>query len=1128
MNDLAHWLDSLELPQYLDLFSKHDIDIAVLPHLTDQDLKDIGISLGHRRKILGAIAEHRNPDAVIAADSSAATMASASLSWRLQSTAERRLLTVMFCDLVGSTALANELDPEDIREIMGAYHSCCASLIKRHGGFVAKYMGDGVLAYFGYPSAHEHDAERAVNAGLALVQAMPELVTAANAPLRVRVGIATGVVVVGDLLGVGESQERGIVGDTPNLAARLQAIAAPNAVIIADSTRKLLGDLFELSDLGSIELKGMPAPLRAWSALRPNANVSRFEALNATGLSPLVGREGECELLLRAWSRVKAGNGLVVLLSGEAGIGKSRLVATFLGCVADDHHHRLRYYCSPQHSDSAFYPIIKHLEQAAGFTNEDTSKSKRNKLDAMLARSSTSIEHINLVADLMSLSDASNRSSTTAPQEWRQKLMDALLAQIEQLAHAGPVLMIFEDAHWADPTSLALLALLIDRIERLRILLFVTCRPGFQPPWADRPQVAPITINRLTSDQACDLIEGIMAGNNLKVEEKQDIIERADGIPLFVEEITKAALEARLEREAGRTLSSPRSPASAVPTSLHASLLARLDRLGEAKIVAQIGAVIGREFSHALLARVAEEAHMVLEPAIDRLISAGLLTRQGVPPHATYLFNHALIRDAAYGTLLREPRRALHLRVAEALSIRSPDVEKVRPEILARHYTEAALIEKAALLWGEAGQQSLARSALVEAETQLTRALGQIASLTATPALRRQQLKLQLDLANVLIHTRGYAAVETRSAFDKAGAMITLMEESGEASQDNAAHLKVLYGVWSANLIAFHGDNLDLLSNQFLKLASIQKETGSLVVGHRLMGMYLLHVGKPEEAREHFDRAARVYDPHIHSSLVSHFGQDPGVPIFGYRALARWNLGYPDAARKDAQHALTSAREIGHTPTLMYALNVTTAVLLRRGEFGTAYTQAAELTSLGKEKAAPFWEACGNALCVLIHALKSECSISIAPMSAAIASYRATRASVLTPFFMPIFAKVHAVLGLFDEAWRLIEEAMMAEQQSGELWCASEVRRLAGETALLCPGRELLAHPYYEQALEISRSQKARSLELRAATSLARLHRDQGKLRQARNILEPVYSWFSEGFDTIDLQSAQALLTELN
>ena len=813
--DVVVWLRSLGLGKYEAAFRENEIDETILPGLTAEDLKDLGVGIvGHRRKILDAIAALR-------ADARAETAIAdvlPTVDTPLKDNAERRQVTVMFSDLAGSTALSARMDPEDLREVISAYQKCVAETVGRFDGFVAKYMGDGVLVYFGYPQAHEDDAERAVRAGLELIASVSALQS--SVPLQTRVGVATGLVVVGDLIGSGASQEQAIVGETPNLAARLQSVAEPNMVVIAESSRRLIGNLFELQDLGAKDLKGITGPVRAFAALRASSAEGRFEAMHGTGLTDLVGREEELELLLRRWARAKTGEGQVVLLSGEAGIGKSRLTAALLERLATEPHTRLRYFCSPQHTDSAFYPIIGQMERAAGLAHDDTAQAKLDKLDVLLAQTSTSKQDAALFAEMLSLpNDGRYAALDLSPQQRRQKTLEALTAQLVGLASQQPVLMIFEDAHWTDPTSLEAFGRAVDRIKTLPALLIVTFRPEFNARWAGQPHVTTLTLNRLGERDAASIIKRLVGNKKLPADVMAEIVERTDGIPLFVEEMTKAVLETESEGQVWRTAAAVPSPALAVPASLHASLMARLDRLGSAKEVAQIGSVIGREFSHSLLKAVAGKPEAELQSALDRIVEAGLLFSQGVLPHATYLFKHALVQDAAYGTLLREPRRMLHARIAVALEDHFAEIAENQPELLARHNTEAGLIEKAAGFWGKAGQRSLSSSALVEAAEQLTRALDQIATLPATPALRREQIKLQVTLITPLLHIKGYAAPETKAAAERARVLIEQAEAQGEAPEDPLLLFSTLYGLWSANYVAFNNDVMRDLAAHFLGLA---------------------------------------------------------------------------------------------------------------------------------------------------------------------------------------------------------------------------------------------------------------------------------------------------------------------
>jgi predicted ATPase len=1011
--------------------------------------------------------------------------------------------------------------------VISAYHKCVAEIVARFDGFVAKYMGDGVLVYFGYPQAHEDDAERAVRAGLSLIDAVGKL--RVQEPLQVRIGLATGLVVVGDLVGTGEAQERGVVGETPNVAARLQGIAAPNTVVIAEGTRLLIGNLFELEDIGPKDLKGIAGRARAWVALRASSVESRFEALHATGLTTLVGREEETELLFRRWTRAKTGEGQVVLIAGEAGIGKSRLTAALMERLAGEPHTRLRYFCSPQHTDSALYPIIGQMERAARFAHDDTPQARLDKLDAMLGQTSTSVEDAALFADMLSLpNDGRYPELDLTPEQRRQKTLEALIAQLEALATQTPVLMIFEDMHWTDPTSLEAFGRVVDRTQALRALLIVTFRPEFVPLWIEQSHVTTMTINRLTQREADAIIDHVIGNNLLPPGIRQDIIERTDGIPLFVEEMTRATMEAESEGAARRAVAMIPSPALAVPASLHASLMARLDRLGPAKELAQIGAAIGREFSHALLASVVPKSEADLVSALDRLIHAGLLFRRGVPPHASYLFEHALVQDAAYSTLLREPRRGLHARIAETLESQFPEIAESRPELLARHCTEAGLVEKAAVLWGKAGQRSLERSALVEAAEQLTRALGQIATLSGTQALRREQIKLQVAFANALMHTKGYSEAETKAALDQARSLIERAEALGESSEDPLLMFSVLYGSWVANYAGFNGDAVCDLAAEFLARAEKQRTVIPLMIGHRLMGSSLMFTGNIADGRAHYDQAIALYDPAEHRLLATRFGQDVGVAILSYRSWALWLLGYPEAACSDIKHALKDAREINQAATVMYALFVTSSTHLWCGNCATANAQAGEVVALANEKGARYWRAVGILNQGLVLALTGNASDAVQVITSGMTAYRSTGATQWMPLYLSFLATIYAELRQSDEARRRIREALSALKTSKETWCEAEVHRAAGEIALMSPEPDAAqAEASFGRALVVARQQQAKSWELRAAMSMARLWRDQGKRRQAHDLLGPVYGWFTEGFNTLDLKEAKILLDEL-
>ncbi len=1110
MQQIADWLVKLGMSEYALRFTENDIDTSVLRHLTDQDLKELGVSLGHRRKMLAAIAE--------LAGSVPASPQPAVNEPKTQDTAERRQVTVMFSDLVGSTALSARMDPEDLREVISAYQKCAAGTVRRFGGFVAKYMGDGVLVYFGYPQAHEDDAERAVRAGLELIAAVAGLKT--RAPLQTRVGIATGLVVVGDLIGSGEAQESGIVGETPNLAARLQGIAEPNVVVIAEATRKLLGNLFELEDLGAKNLKGIAGPVHAWAALRASSVESRFEALHTTGLTPLVGREEELELLLRRWSRAKTGEGQVVLLSGEAGIGKSRLIAALSERLATEPHTRLRYFCSPQHADSALYPIISQMERAAGFAHGDTVQTKLYKLDTLLAQSYTPPQDRALFAELLSLpNDGRYPKIDLPPQQRRQRTLEALTTQVTALAEQSPVLMIFEDVHWIDPTSLEALGRGIDRIKGAGVLLITTYRPEFEPPWIGRPHVTALTLNRLVQRDIDTMIDGVVGNKLLLASIRQDIIDRTDGIPLFVEEMTKAVLEAQGAGAAERAVSVVPSPALAVPASLHASLMARLDRLGNAKEMAQIGAAIGREFSHTLLAAVARKPEVELSAALERLIGAGLLSRQGVPPHATYLFKHALVQDAAYGTLLREPRRALHARIAEILESQFAEIAENQPELLARHCTEAGLIEKAAVLWGKAGQQSLERSAMLEAVAQVHKGLDLLSSLPEGQSRQRLELDLRVTLGSALVATRGYAAPEVDETTNRAR---QLCEQLNWPPQ----FVAVLYGQFALRIAQRNDLALALeVAEEMRRYGEARNDEAIQLLGRHMRGMTHVWRGDFVAGRnDHEQRLARDARAHrqFFATLVA---EDPYVAILTNLSCGLSYLGYLGEARARDKEALSEADQLGLPFTHTYALGLFFCNWTAQAVDQTLQ-RAEKVIALSTEHGFPMFQLLAMMVRSWCLAVLGQPEEGIAQLQQGVSVWRSSGAEVGVPFMLTLLADAYGMAGQPEEGLKQLTEAERSMEIRNERVYETELHRIRGK--LLISVRDFAgAEESFREAIAVAQRQSAKLFELRAAMSMTRLWRDQGKQQQARELLAPVYGWFTEGFDTLDLKEAKILLDEL-
>jgi class 3 adenylate cyclase/predicted ATPase len=1116
--DVWEWLRGLGLADYAPAFRDNNIDGRVLRQLTAEDLRDLGVaSVGHRRLLLDAIAALRAdtitkatlPDAPPATDRAP------------KDTAERRQVTVMFADLVGWTALSTSMDPEDLREVISTYQKCAAETVRRFDGFVAQYLGDGVLAYFGYPQAHEDDAERAVRAGLELIAAVVALKT--RVLLQTRVGIATGLVVVGDLLGAGNAEERGIVGETPNLAARLQGIAKPNMVVIAEGTRKLLGNLFELEDLGAIDLKGISGSVLAWAALRPSSVESRFEALHATGLTALIGREEESELLMRRWARAKAGEGQVVLLSGEAGIGKSRLTAALLESIAAEPHTRLRYFCSPQHTESALHPIISQMERAAGLTHDDAQKAKLDKLAGLVAQTSTSLQDAALFAEMLSLpNDGRYPAFELTPQQRRQRTLEALGLQLETLTRSSPVLMVFEDAHWADPTSMELLGRAVGQTRTLRVLLLVTFRPEFVPPWIGQPHVAALTINRLAEREVGAMIDQLVGNKLMPAGIRQDIIERTDGIPLFVEELTKAVLEANSQSSAERAIAAAPPPALAVPASLHASLMARLDRLGKAKEVAQVGAAMGREFSHALLAAVVAMPQADLGSALDRLTAAGLLFRQGVPPYATYLFKHALVQDAAYGTLLREPRRVLHARIAETLEGQFTEIAESQPELLAHHLTECGRLEEAVAAWEHAGDRAVSRSALVEGIAHFRRGLGILKTLTPSAAHARQELGILLKLGGPVTATRGYAAPEKLNLYTRARA---LCEETGET----AARFEVLEGLWGYHYVSADLATARGLGDELLAIATSTNDGTQLLRARTALGCATYDLGELTTAWEHLERALTFHDPERHIRLMTALGADPGIMSLAYLSWTLSQLGYLEQAYPAARRAFTLGRAQPHSFSMAWGLQAMAIAYLWRGAMTEALNTAEALITLSREQNFATWLAHGMLWRAVALSWLDSPAKAIPLLKEAIAARVATgnlisHASVSTHL---VWAYLRA--GELEKGLALVTELLALVERTGNrvgepgLWLRRGQLLLADSS-----GDANEAELSMQKALAVSRQQQIKVTELTMATALARLWQQQGKRGAALELLAPIYAWFTEGFDFPVLREARALLDELS
>ncbi len=796
--DIAAWLRRLGLERYEQRLRESDIDADILADLSETDLEELGISLGHRKKLLKAIAALSPQERSGAVEPTASRLATQSPGVLARSQAERRQLTILFCDLVGSEELLAGLDPETIRGTIHAYQQCCRSVIRRWNGHVVKYTGGRVLVCFGWPRAHEGDAERAVHAGLELAGAVGRL-TAHGAPLAARVGIATGLVMIGDLIGRGAAKEETVVGETPNLAARLEALAAPGSVVISQATRRLVGGLFELTDLGARRLKGFAEPLAAWRVEGAARAEGRFDALHGKGLTPLVGRGHELGILLERWEWAKDGDGQTVLLAGEPGIGKSRLIRSLIERLADEPHTRLRYYCSPHHTNSALFPLIDQLERAAGFRLEDTAEARLDRLETILAEATENLaEVVPPLAALLSL-PATPRYPPVELTPEAQKLgtFDALLERVVGLAERRPLLMVLEDAHWIDPTSSELFGLIVDRIQHLPVLLLISFRSEFTPPRTGRTHVTSLTLSRLGQRQGAQMVERLTGSKPLPAEVLQQILLKTDGVPLFVEELTKTVLEAGLLRDAGDhyELSGPLPPL-AIPTTLHGSLMARLDRLAPVKEVAQIGSVIGREFSHELLAAVADRPEDQLQGALDQLVASELVFRRGGPPAATYSFKHALVQDVAYQSLLKSRRQQLHARIAAVLEGRFEEKAHREPELLARHYREAGLLENAIPYATRAGDVAFDRFAFVEARARYQEAVDMAQALPPSEQASRFQLQAMLKLAHIYQLLGEFGHMPANEAYPKAKSAAMTALELDPANAEAYHVLAIVLGLY--------------------------------------------------------------------------------------------------------------------------------------------------------------------------------------------------------------------------------------------------------------------------------------------------------------------------------------------
>jgi class 3 adenylate cyclase/predicted ATPase len=1048
---------------------------------------------------------------------------------RVTPEAERRQLTVLFCDLVDSTVLASQLDPEELSEVVRAYQETCAKVIARFDGHIAQYLGDGLLVYFGYPLAHEDDAQRAVRAGLGMIEALGQLNTRLaqerGVQLAVRLGIHTGLVVVGEV-GGGTRQEQLALGETPNLAARLQGIAAPNTLVISAATLPLLGGFFACQPLGTPLLKGFAQPLAVYQVRYESMARSRLDVAGSTGLTPLVGREQEVRLLLERWAQVKDGLGQVVLLSGEAGIGKSRLVQVLKEHVASEPQAWLTpCQCSPYYQHSALYPMIDLLERVAlRFEREEPPPQKISKLEGFLVQHGLPLaEAVPLFAALLSLPlTADHTPLTMSPEQQKQKTLHALLTILLHIAAQQPVLFVMEDLHWVDPSTLELLSLLVDQGPTARILALFTFRPDFSPPWTGRAHLTQVTLNRLQRRQATEMTGRVAHGKALPPEVVEQVVVKTDGVPLFVEELTKMVLESGLlqEREERFELTGPLPPL-AIPATLHDSLMARLDRLAAVKAMAQLGATLGREFPYELLQAVSPWDEETLQRGLQQLVAAEFLYQRGLPPQATYLFKHALIQEAAYQSLLRSTRQRYHQRIAQVLEARFPEVCETQPELLAHHYTEAGLNAQALGYWQRAGERAVQRSAYVEATAHLTRGLEVLTALPNTPERTQRALDLQLTLGPALMALKGFGAPEVEQTYTQAYELCQQLQMDASPQL-----LRVLYGL--RRVYTHRGDSQKAqeISEQYLRLAQQLHDVHMQIDAYYSLGLSLIDRGDVIAGQAACEHGITLDTRPLHGIAASgRTANDPGVACRTFAGWSLWVRGYPEQALRKADEALTLAQALANPFVRSHALVFVAWLHQYRREIPAMRERVEAAIALASEHAYIQQWAWGTILRGWAVTDRAE---GITQMRQGLDAALAIGTGGFRPYLLALFAEVHAALGRLAEGLNILDEALGLVEKNGQRLHEAELYRLRGELLLKrSVSDEQQAETCFRQALEVARRQQAKSWELRAAMSLARLWQQQGKRDAARELLAPIYGWFTEGFDTADLQEAKALLEAL-
>jgi class 3 adenylate cyclase/predicted ATPase len=1041
--------------------------------------------------------------------------------------AERRQLTVMFCDLVDSTKLSSQLDPEDYRDVVRAYQKVCSEVIQHYEGHVAQLLGDGLLVYFGYPQAHEDDAQRAIRTGLGIVEAIGALNTRLERDkgirLAVRLGIHTGLVVVGEM-GAGR-QEQLALGEVPNVASRIQGLAAPDTVVISSSTYRLIQGYFECQEFGAQTLRGVSQPIAVYRVLQESGAQSRLDVASTRGLTPLVGREPDVALLLERWEHAKAGHGQVVLLSGEGGIGKSRLVQVVKEHVAHEPHTRWECRSSPYYQNTALHPLLDFFQRALHWQQDGSLAEKLDTLEQELRQYRLPLtETMPLFAPLLALSVPEDRYPHLAlsPQRLRQKTLESIIAMLLERAEREPVLFILEDLHWTDPTTLEFLGLLVEQVPTAALSMLLTCRPEFQPSWSHRSYLTEITVNRLSRQQIARVAEYVAGGKTLPPELLQQTVAKTDGVPLFVEEMTKAILESGHLKEVDGHYELVGSLSTlTIPATLQDSLMARLDRLVTAKAVAQYAAVIGRQFAYDVLATVSQLDEAILQRELGRLVDAEIVYQRGLPPQATYVFKHALIQDAAYASLLKSTRQHYHQRIAQVLEEQFPETVAGQPELLAHHYTEASLTEKAVPYWHHAGQKAIERSAHVEAIAHLRQGLALLQTLPETPQRLQREVDMLITLGASLIAVKGFAAREV-------GETYTYARQLCEHLEDPYQRFPVLRGLWHYAIVRAELRTAHALGEQLLSLAQHTQDTAMLVAAHAALGRTLFFLGMYASAHTHLTQGIALYDRQQHRASAFLYGEDAGVVCHSFTAWALWRLGYPAQGLVQTDKAVTLAQQSAHPFSLSFVLSNAAQFHQLRREVRAVQEHSDATITLATDQGFPFWLAIGSTLRGWALAQQGQVQEGIEQLTQGLSAFRATGAESTRSHYLALLAEAHSVSEQPEAGLTALAEALTVVDKTGARFHEPELYRLKGELLLQQnSANQAEAETCFHQAIRIAQSQQAKSWELRASTSLARLWQQQGKRQEAHDLLAPVYSWFTEGFDTADLKDAKALLEEL-